>query len=110
MPSVVVTAQEPGCLTCDESAGRTALFASSTLQICVEPCKRDEKQCCSVIGLTTSYCSPATDNPSDPGQRKEGHCLVCGVRLVSSLSSDNLLTRQEQHEVRQKSNTTTRSR
>lgn len=45
-----------------------------------------------MIGLTTSYCSPATDNPGDPGQRKEGHRSVCGGGLVSSLSSDNLLT------------------
>lgn len=59
-----------------------------------------EWQCCSVIGLATSYCSPATDNPSDPGQRKEAHCTVCGVELVSSLSSVNLLT----HRVRQEKN------
>ena len=41
-----------------------------------------EWQCCNVIGLNTSYCSPATDNPSHPGQRKEGPCLVCGDGLV----------------------------
>lgn len=50
-------------------------------------------QCCDVIGHTTSYCSPVTDNPADPSQRKEGHRSVCGGGLVSSLSSDNWLTR-----------------
>lgn len=37
---------------------------------------------------------PDTDNTGDPGQRKEGHRLVCGGGIVSSLFSDNLLTHQ----------------
>lgn len=45
-----------------------------------------------MIGLTTSYCSPVTDNPGDLGQRKEGHGSLHGGGLVSSLSLDNLLT------------------
>lgn len=75
-------------------------------QLCF-PCSRavwrhagGEWQCYDVIGPTISYCSPVTDNPADLGQRKEGHRSVRVGGLVSSLSSDNLLT----HRVRRVKN------
>lgn len=54
-----------------------------------------EEQCCSVNGLTTSYCPPASDNPSvilAKGRKAISGYVVLG--FVSPLSLDNLLTQK----------------